>query len=229
MCGRFSQGEPSHRISDYFGAYPDEDLPDGLWNVPPTESIRIVVEREGERRLAAARWGFQPFWADGTREAPTRSWINARAETAWDSTAFGPALRASRCVIPAEAFYEWDRTATPRQPYAIGPATDGDLLAIAGIWSATRDAPPTVAILTTAPNALVAPIHDRMPVILPRDLVADWLASDASPADLAPMLTAACDASLRMWPVSTAVNRVQVDGPELLRAIELPPTLGLIG
>ena len=119
MCGRFSQGEPSHRISDYFGAYPDDDLPDGLFNVPPTERIRIVVEREGERRLAAARWGFQPFWADGDAG---RSWINARAETAWDSPAFGPALRATRCVIPADAFYEWDRSASPRQPYAIGPA-----------------------------------------------------------------------------------------------------------
>jgi putative SOS response-associated peptidase YedK len=227
MCGRFSQGEPSHRISDYFGAYPDEDLPDGLWNVPPTETIRIVVERDGERCLAAARWGFQPFWADGSREAPARSWINARAETAWDSTAFGPALRATRCIVPADAFYEWDRSASPSQPYAIGPAEDSALLAMAGIWSATRHAPPTVAILTTQPNELVARVHDRMPVILPAELVSDWLDPAATPADLAPMLTAAEASSLRMWPVSTAVNRVQVDGPELLRQIDLPPTLGL--
>ena len=224
MCGRFSQGEPSHRISDYFGAYPDDDLPDGLFNVPPTERIRVLLERDGDRRLAAAIWGFQPFWADG--EAG-RSWINARAETAWDSPAFGPALRSSRCIIPADAFYEWDRTASPRQPYAIGPATDGQLLPMAGIWSATRHAPPTVAILTTAPNALVARVHDRMPVILDRELVEDWLDPGARPADLAPMLLAAPEGSLRMWPVSTAVNRVQVDGPELLRPIELEPTLGL--
>lgn len=224
MCGRFSQGEPSKRISDYFGAYPDDDLPDGLWNVPPTERIRIVVERDGIRRLASARWGFQPFWADGDA---SRSWINARSETAWDSPAFGPALRATRCIIPADAFYEWDRTASPRQPYAIGPADEGSLLAMAGIWSATRHAPPTVAILTTAPNDLVAPIHDRMPVILGRDLLDDWLDPATSPAELAPMLLAAPEASLRMWPVSTQVNRVQPDGPELLHRIELPPTLGL--
>jgi putative SOS response-associated peptidase YedK len=224
MCGRFSQGEPSHRISDYLGAYPDDDLPDGLWNVPPTETIRIVVNREGERRLAAARWGFQPFWADGQAG---RSWINARAETAWDSPAFGPALRSSRCVIPADAFYEWDRTTSPRQPYAIGPAADGDLLPMAGIWSAARHAPPTVAILTTAPNALVARIHDRMPVIVERDLMGAWLDPSTEPADLAPMLLAAPSAALRMWPVSPAVNRVQSDGAELLRPIELPPTLGL--
>jgi putative SOS response-associated peptidase YedK len=223
VCGRFSQGEPSHRISDYFGAYPDDDLPDGLYNVPPTEQVRIVVERDGARRLSAARWGFQPFWADG----PSRSWINARAETAWDSPAFGPALRATRCVVPADAFYEWDRTASPRQPYAIGPAGDGDLLPMAGIWSATRHAAPTVAILTTAPNELVGRIHDRMPVILDRDLLDAWLDPSTHPSDLAPMLLAAPDATLRMWPVSTAVNRVQVDGPELLRPIELAPTLGL--
>jgi putative SOS response-associated peptidase YedK len=224
VCGRFSQGEPSHRISDYFGAYPDDDLPDGLFNVPPTERIRIVVQRDGERRLAAARWGFQPFWADGD---PGRSWINARAETAWDSPAFGPALRATRCIIPADAFYEWDRSASPRQPYAIGPATDGELLPMAGIWSAPRHAPPSVAILTTTPNALVSRIHDRMPVILERDLIDDWLDPSTPPADLGPMLLAAPEGSLRMWPVSTAVNRVQVDGPELLRPIELAPTLGL--
>lgn len=223
MCGRFSQGEPSHRISDYFGAYPDDDLPDGLFNVPPTEQIRIIVERDGERRLAAARWGFQPSWADGDAG---RSWINARAETAWDSPAFGPALRATRCVVPADAFYEWDRSASPRQPYAIGPAVDRDLLPMAAIWSATRHAAPTVAILTTAPNALVARLHNRMPVILPDDLLDEWLDPATAPADLAPMLTAAPDA-LRMWPVSTAVNRVQVDGPELLHPIELAPTLGL--
>ncbi len=224
MCGRFSQGEPSKRISDYFGAYPDEDLPDGMWNVPPTERIRVVIEREGERRLAAARWGFQPFWAD---ETPGRSWINARAETAWDSPAFGPALRTTRCIVPADAFYEWDRSVAPRQPYAIGPAVEGQLLAMAGIFSLRRESPPRVAIMTTAPNDLVAPIHDRMPVILHPDLVDAWLDGDTPPADLAPMLTTAPTQSLRAWPVSGAVNRVGTDGPQLLRPVEPSPTLGL--
>ena len=224
MCGRFSQGEPSHRISDYFGAYPDEDLPDGVYNVPPTERIRVVAERDGERRIIGATWGFRPFW---TGEDGGRSWINARAETAWDSPAFGPALRRTRCIVPADAFYEWDRTASPRQPYAIGPADAGAMLALAGIYTATRHTPPTVAILTTAPNDLVARIHDRMPVILGLDLLDTWLDPATPPADLAPLLLAAPDDALRMWPVSTAVNRVQSDGAELLRPIELAPTLGL--
>jgi putative SOS response-associated peptidase YedK len=224
MCGRFSQGEPSHRISDYFGADPDEDLPNGLWNVPPTERIRVVLQRDDGRRLVGATWGFQPFWADDGR----RSWINARSETAWDSPAFGPALRATRCIVPADAFYEWDRTASPRQPYAIGPADGDGMLALAGIWSARRDAAPTVAILTTSPNDLVSSIHDRMPVILDRALLDEWLDPATPPADLAPMLLAAPDGALRIWPVSTAVNRVQADGPDLLRPVELPGTLGLV-
>ena len=222
MCGRFSQGEPSRHVSDYFGAYPDDDLPDGLYNLPPTEAIRMVVDRDGERRLAAARWGFQPFWTDGKR-----SWINARAETAAASPALGPALRATRCVIPADAFYEWDRSATPRQPYAIGPAAPGEMLALAGIWSRSRDHGVTAAILTTRPNGLVAPIHNRMPVILPRDFWDAWLDPSAALDEVEPMLAPAPEESLRVWPVSTEVNRVAADGPHLLRPVELPATLGL--
>jgi putative SOS response-associated peptidase YedK len=82
--------------------------------------------------------------------------------------------------------------------------------------------------MTTAPNELVAPIHDRMPVILPPDLVDAWLDTGTTPAELAPMLTAAPEANLRIWPVSGAVNRVGTDGPELLLSVDLPPTLGLV-
>jgi putative SOS response-associated peptidase YedK len=226
MCGRFSQGEPSHLISDYFGAYPDEDLPGGLYNVPPTEAIRVILQRDDQRRLIAARWGFRPFWADEDGKA-AKSWINARAETAWESPAFGRALRTRRCVVPADAFYEWDRTASPRQPYAIGPADDGEMLALAGIWSPIHGERPTAAIMTTAPNELVASVHDRMPVVLDQDAVEVWLDPDADPGHLRSLLVAVPPASLRMWPVSTAVNRVASDGPELLRPIALAPTLGL--
>ncbi len=225
MCGRFSQGEPSQRISDYFGAYPDEDLPEGLYNVPPTEAIRVVLTRDGERRLAAARWGFRPFWADDR----SRSWINARAETAWDSPAFGPSLRTRRCIVPADAFYEWDRRASPRQPYAIGPvgAIDGVILALAGIWGPVHGEMPTVAIMTTNPNELVASVHDRMPVILPPDSLAAWLDPGVDQGLLCSLLVPAPADALRMWPVSTAVNSVRSDGPGLLAPISVAPTLGL--
>jgi putative SOS response-associated peptidase YedK len=226
VCGRFSQGEPSGRIADYFGAYPDDDLPAPLYNVPPTETIRAVVERDGERRLAAMRWGFRPSWAAATTRASS-AWINARAETAWDSPAFGRSLAGRRCVIPADAFYEWDRTASPRQPYAIGPASDGEPLALAAIWTMGEDGRPATAIMTTSPNELVAPIHNRMPVIIDRDSVAVWLDPGSDLGHVRSLLRPAPAASLRRWPVGTAVNRVASDGADLLRPIEVAPTLGL--
>jgi len=226
MCGRFSQGEPSHRISDYFGADPDDDLPDGLYNVPPTETIRMVAAPEGERRLVAARWGFRPFWTDAAR-GRAQTWINARAETAWESPAFAPALRKRRCIIPADAFYESDRSRKPPQPYAIGPMGDGELLALAGIWAPPVEGVRSAAIMTTTPNELLATIHNRMPVILDRTALDAWLDPETDAAEVASLLAPAPDAGLRMWPVSTAVNRVDTDGPELLRPIELPATLGL--
>ena len=210
-----------------FEAEADDDLPDGGYNVAPTDTIRIAVEPDGRPRLTAARWGLLPFWAGGSKQRAA-GWINARAETALDSPAFGPALRQRRCIIPVDAFYEWDRSVTPHQPFAIGAAEDG-LLALAGISSPPFDsALPSAAILTTSPDELLSPIHTRMPVILSRDALSDWLSLDTDIAELRPLL-APCEASsLRTWPVSTAVNRVGNDGADLLRSVEVPATLGLV-
>ena len=101
------------------------------------------------------------------------------------------------------------------------------MLALAGIWSATHDAPPTAAILTTAPNALLASIHDRMPVVLDPASFDVWLDPASDLGHVRSLLAPAPDDALRMWPVATTVNRVAADGPELLRPIELAPTLGL--
>jgi putative SOS response-associated peptidase YedK len=228
MCGRFSQAESSRRLAAIFDADPDPDLPAGGYNVAPTDAIRAVLVDEGRRRLTTVRWGFVPSWAgkDGRR---TPGWINARAETALDSPLFGAALRRRRCVIPADAFYEWDRRVEPRQAYAIGPVRDGVVLAFAGIWATPREPGerPSAAILTAGPNAVVAPIHDRMPVILPAALVDAWLDPSAPMEDVLPLMSAADDAAVRAWPVSAAVNRVGTDGPDLLRPVEPRATLGL--
>jgi putative SOS response-associated peptidase YedK len=229
MCGRFSQAERIDRIAELFGAEPDPGLPDGSYNVAPTDPIRIVLVRDGARRVAAAGWGFRPFWR-GREGAAGREpgWINARAETAPDSSAFGPALRASRCVIPADAFYEWDRGPRPPQPYAIGPSAGG-LLALAGLWtSADRGERSTAAILTTGPNQIMERLHHRMPVILAADDLDAWLAPETPLEHVVALMSPAPDAALRVWPVSTAVNRVGTDGPELLLPVEdTPVSLGL--
>jgi putative SOS response-associated peptidase YedK len=226
MCGRFSQSESTWRLAAMFDAEADDGLPDGGYNVAPTDTIRIAVQQDAQPRLAAARWGLVPFWAGGTKQrAP--GWINARAETALDSPAFAPALRQRRCIIPVDAFYEWDRSVSPRQPFAIASADDG-LLGLAGIWSPPSDsALPSAAILTTSPNELLSPIHNRMPVILSRAALSHWLSPDKDIAELCPLLAPCEPSSLRMWPVSIAVNRVGNDGPDLLRPVGIPATLGL--
>jgi putative SOS response-associated peptidase YedK len=223
VCGRFSQSERPERLAALFGAEidaeADADLPPGKYNMAPTDPIRMVVEQDGRRRLTSAEWGFRPFWLDRAKGEPDNArrqpgWINAKAETAAESRAFGPALRQRRCVIPADAFYEWDRSRRPPQPYAIGPVGNTPF-AFAGIWTdGGRDEPPTAAILTIGANDAIARLHHRMPVIL--DEVDAWLAADTPFAHVMALLLPASDEAVRIWPVSTAVNSVRNDGPQLL-------------
>jgi putative SOS response-associated peptidase YedK len=228
MCGRFSQSESSRRLAQIFDAKLAADLPDGSHNVAPTATIRVVLERDGKRWLAPASWGFRPAWTS-RHGTPVPSWINAKAETAAESRAFGPALRTRRCIVPVDAFYEWDRRTTPKQPYAIGSTDGSGPLALAGIWSPPGDDRlPSVAILTTAPNDLMRTIHHRMPVVVPAGVTDDWLAPAADVGTLLGMLSSVDDTALRMWPVSPAVNRASTDGPGLLESVDPPATLGLI-
>ncbi|HEY6608338.1 MAG TPA: SOS response-associated peptidase [Candidatus Limnocylindria bacterium] len=229
MCGRFSQSERVDRIAEIFGAEPDPGLGAGSYNVAPTDRIAIVAAPEGPRRLLGADWGFRPFWrGSDRRRAP--GWINARAETAAESSAFGPALRRTRCVVPVDAFYEWDRAPRPPQPYAIGPSHAGGMLALAGLWtSAEHGALTSAAILTTTPNRAMERLHDRMPVILSADDLDAWLAPDAPLDDILALLAPSPDDAIRIWPVSSAVNRVGTDGRDLLRPLEgVSATLGLV-
>jgi len=211
-----------------FDAELDPDLPDGKYNVAPTDPIGIVLTDDRRRVLTRATWGFRPSWRLRAG-APRPGWINAKAETAAESPAFGRALRRQRCMVPADAFYEWDRSHRPPQPYAIGGA-GGEPLALAGLWTQTKGGEfITAAILTTRPNRQMEGLHHRMPVILERDQVDTWLAPEAALDDIAQLLEPAPDDSLEIWPVSTAVNSVRNDGPELLRPVEgVPASLGLV-
>jgi putative SOS response-associated peptidase YedK len=215
-------------IAELFDAEPDRGLPAGSYNVAPTDQIRIVLELDGARRLVAADWGFRPFWRGRTAKREP-GWINARAETALDSPAFGRALREQRCIIPADAFYEWDRSHKPPQPYAIGPADESGLLALAGVWTQTKHGElTTAAILTTGPNRVMEPLHHRMPVIIHTDTLDAWLDREAELDELLPLLAAAPDDALRVWPVSTAVNKVGTNGRHLLRPVGgVPASFGL--
>ena len=164
------------------------------------------------------RWGLVPHWADHPRNGPP---INARSETVFAKPAFREAVRRGRCLVPAQAFYEWKREGGAKQPFAIG-AAGADVFAMAGIADRWRDPDTgdeldTLAILTCAPNAVMAAIHDRMPVILPESAWRAWLdPSLTEPGDLASLLAPCPAESLCAWPVGDAVNAVGNDGPGLL-------------
>lgn len=225
MCGRFAQPRSAEELARIFHARPAAELDGAQFNVAPTDEVAAVVEHHGERVVDAFRWGLVPFFATNARGAARL--INARAETVERSPAFRTAFARHRCIVPADAFYEWRRERDPAtgrtirsDPFAVR-RSDGEPLALAGLWSSWRD-PETAArlytctILTTDPNELVARIHDRMPVILdPTDWDA-WLAEATPAADLRALLRPAPAEPLDAYAVSPAVNNVRNEGPELL-------------
>ncbi len=225
MCGRFAQPRSSDELARIFRARAATDLAGDRFNVAPTDPVAAVVEQHGERVVDLFRWGLVPVYEATPRGAARL--INARSETVETTPAFRTSFRRNRCIVPADAFYEWRRTRDPvsgrvtaRQPFAIRPA-DGDPFAFAGLWATWRDPETaerlyTVSIVTGPPNELVEPVHDRMPIILePADHDA-WLDRESPLEALRALLRPAPAASMRMYPVSPAVNNVRSQGPELL-------------
>ena len=173
------------------------------------------------------RWGLIPYWAkDASFGANT---INAVAETAAEKPAFREAMRRRRCLIPADGFYEWKQTGPrQKQPYSIGMADDG-LFAFAGLWDQWRDAGgggrviESCTILTTEANPLLREIHPRMPVILKPEDYDRWLDPGITdPRRVGDLLRPFDARAMKAWPVSSAVNRVENDGPECVAEAEAP-------
>ncbi|HEX5414823.1 MAG TPA: SOS response-associated peptidase [Chloroflexota bacterium] len=219
MCGRLTQQLSSAEIAELFGA---EDLAGdaGLhFNVAPTQSVRVVVEHEARRAVTAYRWGLIPHWAQSV--AVGSKMINARAETVAEKPAFKSAFRRHRCIVPADAFYEWKTEAKGKTPYAVR-RTDDRPMAFAGLWSSWREPSSqerllSCAIITTSANHTMAAIHERMPVILPENVWDLWLDPGVDdPALLQSLLVPAPDDLVRAYPVSPLVNNVRNDSPELL-------------
>jgi putative SOS response-associated peptidase YedK len=225
MCGRFAQPRSSEELARIFHARPAADIPGDRFNVAPTDEVAAVVEHHGERTVDAFRWGLVPFFAKTARDGARL--INARAETVESSPAFRSAFARHRCIVPADAFYEWRRQRDPasgriirREPFAVR-RSDGEPLALAGLWSIWRD-PETAArlytcsILTTDPNELVARLHNRMPVVLDRSDWDAWLHDATRPAELRSLLRPAPAEWLEAYAVSPAVSNVRNEGAELL-------------
>jgi putative SOS response-associated peptidase YedK len=221
MCGRFANSLSRARLTRLFGVAPPEGGDAPHWNIAPGMDA-LVLRRHpetGERHLDPLRWGLLPhFIADPAR---ARRPINARAETVATAPLFRDAFARRRCLVPAEAFYEWRRGPAGKIPYAAARA-DGEPLALAGVWEGWRGADGAVersfAILTTEANAVMAPIHDRMPVIVEEADWPVWLGE--APGDVAALLRPAAENVLRVWPVSRAVNNPRHEGAALLEPVE---------
>ena len=169
MCGRFTITHPNEALAALFDAVPGNDLPVGPnFNVCPTNTVAVVTSDTGARRLRAMRWGFLPAWYKALNDGPLI--INARSDTVATKPAFKAAIRERRCIVPASGFYEWsegDKGA--RLPWYF-TRTDGQPMALAGIWQRWQDVD-TVAIVSTEAGTVMAGLHHREPVVLEP---ADW-------------------------------------------------------
>jgi putative SOS response-associated peptidase YedK len=229
MCGRFTSKTPASDLAEWFGV--DEVVAPDLgarFNVAPTDETYAVAESGGVRRLGPFRWGLVPFWAKDLKIGAKM--INARAEGLLDSNAFRRSFERRRCIVPADGFYEWERTGSKRKQPRYITTRDGSPLAFAGLWDSwrpTKDSDERVrscTIVTGPPNDRVAELHDRMPVVLPREVWDAWLDPDNDDVGaLQGLLVAAPSELFELVPVSTAVNTVTNDGPALIEPVELVP------
>jgi putative SOS response-associated peptidase YedK len=198
------------------------------YNVAPGDPVlAVTTDRAGAPRGELLRWGLVPSWADAPGAAGKM--INARAETAPERPAFRQAFRQMRCLIPATGFYEWERQADGRKQAFHITAEGRQVCAFAGLWSLWRGGEPqaelrSCAILTSAANQAVAPLHDRMPVILPRDAEEAWLDPGSSLEELRSLLRPFPAPQTVIRAVGPAVNDARYDGPECLEApLAAPP------
>ena len=228
MCGRYTLRTPLNVLMRQFNlsAQTEWQLP-LRYNIAPTQTVAVILATEQGRELEMMRWGLIPSWAKKASEGARM--INARAETVASTPAFRSSFTKRRCILPADGFYEWDRAGGTKQPYLLRPPEDG-VLAMAGVWAVWKDPAtglwvPSAAVITTEANGAVGRIHDRMPVLLPRDAWARWLdPATPDPSELLGLLVPAPDDVLALIPVSKAVNNVRNDSPDLLIPLaDLPP------
>jgi putative SOS response-associated peptidase YedK len=223
MCGRFVQAHRAEEYAHRFEAALLVDEPPGpSWNVAPTDRVYAVAVHGGERSLGTFRWGLVPWFADSPKVGARH--INARAETVATKSVFKDSFARRRCIVPAEGFYEWERMESGGKLPHFVHAADGSTLALAGLWASWRDESgdrlTTCAIVTTRPNELVAPIHDRMPVVLGAEHWEHWLDPEYDdPDSLLAMLSPAPDDFLTEHAVSTLVNDVKNDYPDLIKPL----------
>jgi putative SOS response-associated peptidase YedK len=228
MCGRYGLLQRKQIIEGHFDTISAGEDWSPRYNIAPTQPVPVVRQnpREPIRGLSLVRWGLIPSWAKDSSIAAQM--INARSETASAKPAFRDALKSRRCLIPADGFYEWQKTGKAKQPYCF-EVNDGELFAFAGLWDRRKDGSgnwvKTCSILTTTPNTVTSAVHERMPVILDPDGYDLWLDPGMQNIAAVAELLKPYDAkSMRRYPVSTRINHVANDDEECSRPVEFAST-----
>lgn len=228
MCGRYRLSRRKQILAEHFDAIPDDgDDWSPRYNIAPTQPIPVVRQDSAEptRHISQMRWGLIPSWSKDANGAARM--INCRSETAAALPAFQYSFRQRRCLIPADGFYEWHGRGSNKQPYCF-EVNNGDLFAFASLWDRWKSPSGrwirSCIILTTIPNAVTAPVHDRMPVILrPADYDL-WLDPGMTdPAIITELLKPFNAHAMRCYPVSNRVNNVINDDAECAKPIALSP------
>jgi putative SOS response-associated peptidase YedK len=217
MCGRYTLTASPEVLRALF-AYAEQPNFPQRFNIAPTQPIAIVRLVEGKRQFALVRWGLLPSWVKDPKTFTLL--INARGESVTDKPAFRAAMKRRRCLIPADGFYEWQKAGERKRPFYVH-AKSGTPLAFAGLWETwigpNGEELDTAAIVTTRAIRMLAPIHERMPVILAPEAFDLWLNSNEVDATTAAaLITPASDNLLEAYEISTAVNRTANDNAKLL-------------
>jgi putative SOS response-associated peptidase YedK len=225
MCGRFNLFTNPRLFAEVLAVtrtFDDDWTP--AYNIAPTQKVLCIRDGE-ERELFRAKWGLIPSWAKDAKIGS--SCINARVETVDTKPAFRSAFKKRRCLVIADGFYEWRRD--DKQPHFIS-LKSGEPMAFAGLWEFWKspDGPvESCTICTTEANEMMSALHDRMPVILPRPIVDQWLDPGISDADeLKPMLAQFPADQMQAWPVGKAVGNVRNQGPQLMEPVSIQSDLG---
>jgi putative SOS response-associated peptidase YedK len=219
MCGRFTLTIDPAELMEHFHLNAADEPVVPRYNVAPTQNVAVVLN-ESPERLSVVQWGLIPSWAKDP--AIGAQMINARAETLAEKPAFRAAFKKRRCLVLADGFYEWRKEAdgkTKTPMYA--RLKTGKPFAMAGLWEVWKTpaggARRSCTIITTEPNELMSTIHNRMPVILPRDLEADWLDDNLQALALLSMLKPYAADQMQVYPVSRRVNTPANDEPALVQ------------
>jgi putative SOS response-associated peptidase YedK len=220
MCGRYTITSAPEAIRALFG-YPEQPNFPPRYNVAPTQPIPIVRLVEGKRQFALVRWGLLPSWVKDPKTFALL--INARGESVTDKPAFRAAMKRRRCLIPADGFYEWKAVAGRKQPFFVR-LKSGAPMAFAGLWECwtgpNGEELETAAIITTDANRTLAPIYNRMPVIVPPEGFDLWLnTNDVDATTAAALIAPAPDSLLEAYEVSAAVNRTANDNAKLVERL----------